>query len=157
MFCKKGVLKHFTKFIGKHLCQNLFFIKVTGWPLKLYKKGTLARVLSCEFCQIFKSTVFQRKPLVAALNYKYSILKSHRSSRPEVLWEKGVLESFTGKHLCRASFQKKLQVQAFLERPFWSHIQQPVSFNNLVCIICQQNLLQKQNISYIFFTCNKFP
>ena len=153
MFCKKGVLKHFTKFIGKHLCQNLFFIKVTGWPLKLYKKGTLARVLSCEFCQIFKSTVFQRKPLVAALNYKYSILKSHRSSRPEVLWEKGVLESFTGKHLCQSLFLKKVA------GPGLSGVisNNRFPFNNLVFIICQQNLLQKQNISYIFFTCNKFP
>ena len=25
VFCKKGVLRNFTKFIGKHLCQSLFF------------------------------------------------------------------------------------------------------------------------------------
>ena len=30
VFCKKGVLKNFTKFTGKHLCQNLFFNKVAG-------------------------------------------------------------------------------------------------------------------------------
>ena len=28
MFCKKGVLRKFTKFTGKHLCQSLFFNKV---------------------------------------------------------------------------------------------------------------------------------
>ena len=28
MFCKKGVLRNFTKFTGKHLCQSLFFNKV---------------------------------------------------------------------------------------------------------------------------------
>ena len=26
--CRKGVLRNFTKFTGKHLCQNLFFNKV---------------------------------------------------------------------------------------------------------------------------------
>ena len=30
MFCKKGVLKNFAKFTGKHLCQSLFFNKVVG-------------------------------------------------------------------------------------------------------------------------------
>ena len=30
MFCKKGVLRNFAKFIGKHLCQSLFFNKVAG-------------------------------------------------------------------------------------------------------------------------------
>ena len=30
VFCKKGVLKNFAKFPGKHLCQGLFFSKVTG-------------------------------------------------------------------------------------------------------------------------------
>ena len=28
MFCKKGVLRNFAKFTGKHLCQSLFFNKV---------------------------------------------------------------------------------------------------------------------------------
>ena len=27
---KKGVLRNFTKFTGKHLCQSLFFNKVAG-------------------------------------------------------------------------------------------------------------------------------
>ena len=30
VFCKKGVLKNFAKFTGKHLCRSLFFNKVTG-------------------------------------------------------------------------------------------------------------------------------
>ena len=46
-FVRKGVLRNFAKFTGKHLCQSLFF-----------KKETLAQVLSCEFCEIFKSTFF---------------------------------------------------------------------------------------------------
>ena len=53
MFCIKGVLKIFTKFTGKRLCQSLFI-----------KKETLAQVFSCEFCEIFWSTFFNRTPLV---------------------------------------------------------------------------------------------
>ena len=30
VFCKKGVLRNLTKFTGKHLCQGLFFNKVSG-------------------------------------------------------------------------------------------------------------------------------
>ena len=30
MFCKKGVLRNFGKFTGKHLCQRLFKNKVAG-------------------------------------------------------------------------------------------------------------------------------
>ena len=30
VFCKKGVLRNFRKFTGKHLRQSLFFIKVAG-------------------------------------------------------------------------------------------------------------------------------
>ena len=39
VFCKKGVLRNFTKFTGKHLCQSLFFNKVAGlWAATLLKK-----------------------------------------------------------------------------------------------------------------------
>ena len=34
VFCKKGVPGIFSKFTGKHLCQSLFFNKVTGLRLK---------------------------------------------------------------------------------------------------------------------------
>ena len=43
---KKGVLKNFLKFTGKHLCHSRFF----------NKKDTLAQVFSCEFCEISKKT-----------------------------------------------------------------------------------------------------
>ena len=46
-FCKKGVLRNFAKFTGKHVCQSLFF-----------NKETLAKVFSREFCEISKNTFF---------------------------------------------------------------------------------------------------
>ena len=48
---KKGVPTNFAKFIGKHLYQSIFFNKVA-------KKETLAKVPSCEFCEISKKTIF---------------------------------------------------------------------------------------------------
>ena len=43
---KKGVLKNFAKFTGKHRAQTCNYIK----------KETLAQVRSCEFCEFFKIT-----------------------------------------------------------------------------------------------------
>ena len=57
VFYKKGVLRTFEKFTGKHLCQSLFFNKVAGpRPAALSKKETLAQVFSCEFCKISNNT-----------------------------------------------------------------------------------------------------
>ena len=55
VFCKKGVLRNFAKFTGKHLCQGLFF-----------NKETLAQVFSCEFCEISTNNFSYRIPPVAA-------------------------------------------------------------------------------------------
>ena len=66
VFCKKGVLRNFTKFTGKHLCQSLFFNKVAGLVCNFIKKETLAQVFSCEFCEISKNTILNRTPLMAA-------------------------------------------------------------------------------------------
>ena len=56
---KKGVLRNFPKFTGKHLCQSLFFNKVAGLrPTTLLKKETLAQVFSCVFCKISENIFF---------------------------------------------------------------------------------------------------
>ena len=56
VFYKKGVLRNFTKFTGKHLCQSLFFSKVASLACNLTKKETLTQVFFCEFCDISKNT-----------------------------------------------------------------------------------------------------
>ena len=48
----KSVLRNFTNFTGKHLCQSLFSDKVCR------AQETLAQVLSYEICDISKSTFF---------------------------------------------------------------------------------------------------
>ena len=69
MFCKKGVLKTFTKFTGKHLRLSLIFNKAAGLrhsACNFIEKETLAQVLSYEFCNISKNTFSYRTPPVAA-------------------------------------------------------------------------------------------
>ena len=61
-FIKKGVLRNFTKFTGKHLCQSLLFNKVVGLGLRacnVIKKETQAQAFSFEFCEISKNTFLQ--------------------------------------------------------------------------------------------------
>ena len=53
LFCKKSVLKRFTKFTKKHLYRSLFSIKLQASGLK----ETPAQKFSCRFFQIFKDHV----------------------------------------------------------------------------------------------------
>ena len=56
----KSVLRNFSKFAGKHLCQVPFYNKVAGLrACNLIKKETLAPVFSYEFCEISKNTFSQ--------------------------------------------------------------------------------------------------
>ena len=49
VLCKKGVLRNFAKFIGKHLGQSLFFNKVAGLsPATLLKKRLWHRCFLAE-------------------------------------------------------------------------------------------------------------
>ena len=66
VFCKKSVLRNFTKFTGKQLCQSLFFLKKKALACNFIKKETLAQMLCCEYCEISKNTFFYRTPLLAA-------------------------------------------------------------------------------------------
>ena len=61
VFCKKGVLRNFAKYTGKHLCQSLLFE-----ACNFIKKETLAKVFFWEFCKISKNTFSYKTPSVAA-------------------------------------------------------------------------------------------
>ena len=50
VFCKKGVLKNFTKLTGKHLCQSLF--------LTLLKKRLWHRCFQVNFAKLFRTPFF---------------------------------------------------------------------------------------------------
>ena len=56
VFCKKGVLRNFAKFIGKHLCRSLYFNKVADPTL--LKQRLWHRYFPVTFAQ------FLRKPFL---------------------------------------------------------------------------------------------
>ena len=56
VFCKKDVLRNFTKFTGKHLCQSLFLLKKRLWY----------RCFPVNFAKFLRTPFFYRTPLVVA-------------------------------------------------------------------------------------------
>ena len=56
---KKGVLRNFAKFTGRHLCQSLFFIKVAGLrPATLLKKRLWRRNFPVSFAKFLRTPLF---------------------------------------------------------------------------------------------------
>ena len=58
---RKGVLRNFTKFTGKHLCQKLFFYKVASLgPATMLKKRLWHRCFTGNFAKFLKNTFFTK-------------------------------------------------------------------------------------------------
>ena len=80
MFCKKGVLRNFTTFTRKHLCQSLFFKKVAGLrplfhriPLTLITLITLWCLSHSDkwfisFCKKPKFMLLQRQARLSSIH-----------------------------------------------------------------------------------------
>ena len=63
---KKRVLRNFTKFTGKHLCQKLFFNKFEGlMPATLLKKRLWHMCFPINFVKFLRTPFLHRTPLVA--------------------------------------------------------------------------------------------
>ena len=58
VFCKKGVLRNFTKFTGKHLCESLFFNKVAGLACNFIKKRLWHRCFPVNFVKFLRTPFF---------------------------------------------------------------------------------------------------
>ena len=59
VFCKKGFLRNFAKFTGKHLCQRLFFNKVAVLrPATLSKKRLWHRCFPVNFVEFLRTSFF---------------------------------------------------------------------------------------------------
>ena len=120
MFYKKGVLRNFTKFTGKHLCQSPFFKSCRAKACNFIKKEILTQVFSCELCEISKNTLFTEHPWTTAFVIYFDISLYHmflkvttlRSTRSQIFFKIGILKNFsifTGKHRCESLFLIKLQ------------------------------------------------
>ena len=57
-YVKRGVLRNFAKFTGKHLCQSLFFNKDGGRPATLLKKRRWHRSFSVNFAKFLRTPLF---------------------------------------------------------------------------------------------------
>ena len=61
IFCRKGFLRNFAKFTGKHLCQSLFFTKVAGLrlrPATLVNKRLWHRYFPVNFGKFLRTSFF---------------------------------------------------------------------------------------------------
>ena len=61
VFCGKGVLRNFTKFTGKNLCQSLFFNKVADLRPEISKNTFFYRtspVAASAYVKIFSKCLF---------------------------------------------------------------------------------------------------
>ena len=73
MFCKKGVLRNFTNFAGKHLCQSLFLNIVAGLrPATLLKKRLWHRCFLMNLRNFKELLFFIEHPWWLLLNMFYS-------------------------------------------------------------------------------------
>ena len=56
VFCKKGAVRNFAKYTGKHLCQSLFFNKALGLrPVTLLKKRLWRWCFSVSFAKFLRT------------------------------------------------------------------------------------------------------
>ena len=56
VFCEEGILRNFTTFTGKHLCQSLFLNKVAGLrPATLLKKRLWHRCFPVNFVKFLRT------------------------------------------------------------------------------------------------------
>ena len=51
---------------NENTCIKVSFLNKVAGGLQLYQKKTLAQVFSCEFCEVFKNTLFHRTPPMVA-------------------------------------------------------------------------------------------
>ena len=57
VFCKKGVLRNFARFTGKHLCKSFFYS--INWPATLLKKKLWHRCFPVNLAKFVKTPFFK--------------------------------------------------------------------------------------------------
>ena len=79
VLCKKGVLKIFAKFTGKHLCQGLFFNKAAGLkPFHTFAKFLRTPILQYTFRRLLLKInlwLIQKRKKIKMLFRDFSIVK----------------------------------------------------------------------------------
>ena len=66
-FCKKGAVKNFANFTGKHLCLSLFLNKVVGpRPATLLRKRLWQRCFPVELAKFLRTLFYRTLPTAAS-------------------------------------------------------------------------------------------
>ena len=74
VFCKKGILRNFAKFTGKHLCRTLFFNIVAG-----LRPATLLKVRLWHRCFPMNFAIFLRIPFLTE-HLRWLLLEQYMES-----------------------------------------------------------------------------
>ena len=78
---KKGVLRNFAKFTGKHLCQSLFFNKVADLgPATLLKKRLWHRYFPANFAKFLRTLFLQKTSGWLLLNLRCLLISIYHVS-----------------------------------------------------------------------------
>ena len=87
VFCKKAVLRNFTKFTRKHLCQSLFFNKVAGLrPATLLKRRLWHRCFPLSFARFLRTSFFIEHRLLLERSYIYLGVLNLLKTKNSFLW-----------------------------------------------------------------------
>ena len=116
-FVRKGVIRNFSKFTGKHMCQSLFINKVACLrPATLLKKRLWHRCFPVNF-EKFLITPFYKTPLgdyfcliFTSLSARNVASLLHRSSYILMVNCKVFMQSFSEQLLFKKHMQKELQI-----------------------------------------------
>ena len=77
-YVNKVVLRNLAKFTGKHLCQGLFFGKVTGlWPATLLKKRLWHRCFPVNFVKFLQTPFLTEHLWWLLLSFRRLCVTSH--------------------------------------------------------------------------------
>ena len=73
-YSSKQVFLEISQYLQKKICVGVFFLMKlqTLWPATLFKRD-LAQVFSCEYCEIFTKSFFDRKSPVASVDLLFLI------------------------------------------------------------------------------------
>ena len=148
MFCEKGVLKNLPDFTGKHLCWNLFLVKLNAFSgLQIYQNKN--RLQYRFFCEIFKNTYFEEHLRTTASKLLFwekprwlnkmklivivNTFRKDRSSRPKLFCKNVVFKNSQNSqqsNVSVVSFWGKHRTAGWLTRDSNTGIF-PLSFTNI--------------------------
>ena len=151
----KGVLRNFTKFTGKHLCQSLFLIKLQASACNFIKKRLWHRCFHVNFVKFIRTPFYRTLVVAASSFFKFWF------STNKISWWKEILMKLSEKAIFKTwfSWRKKPNEKAN-EKPndVWSRLlklRKTIAFNfilRLVCFFKSKNLKSKVRFCKFYST-----